>query len=298
MTTATVPIPLRVLYLSDSQRMAFWRRRLGNLDDRLEVVSPSAAQLPTYLGAPHYYHILQISAAQWTALSTDLQQAIGQKLSFVVIAPNVGRRFPTPPTPAWVHLLPEAPSKDMSHLLIDFYTCLLQKRRLTSCAQTLSSYWQFHGDEACWPESPVPQTTSKPLPPEPGPVSTPSHSNAIPAVAIGHIDVHGDLVQGGGKIVLQSQGDQTIRGRLQAAKIEQSAGGDQININRLSDNANLKQSAGGDQVNVNRLSQKPDRELPVDIGGELPTCPNCGRPISKTAKFCMYCGQPLTEERS
>jgi hypothetical protein len=258
-------------------------RSLRPLRDRsaVDVAIATVPEVGSYLRTAGFYHVLYLSPVDWRRLPAEDRRRYAARIPLLALGPETA--IPADMSEAISCLyLPHAESPEAAAALFAAAHALMAEGwSLAECVANSRERLALWGIEPAWGSgaSELPQA-------RPGPVTAGLQPGlGIEEVLIGRVTVQGDMI-GGDKVVFQATGDQVIRANVTAAKIEQQAGGDQVNINRTTGSAQeIRQAAGGEQVNINRA---PAQEQMHSLA-----CQVCGAGAEPSLRFCQSCGAPL-----
>jgi len=261
-------------------------QRLRQISDDFDVTAIKAEELDGYLSMPDAYEILCVAPETWQALSPRCREITGQQVSVVVAGPDHTGRELLPEAKTLVTFTAEG-SSDVSVTSLAHLMDLLQQGTLLSEALVrVGGTLEMKGQDYHW-QRPRPPTRAGPRSGAGADASEATMLSGQPAspslATFGTVNVGGDVVES--KVVHHAEGNQTIRGAVQATKIVQQAGQSQVNINRMqSPVESVEQRAAEDQVNINRV-----RSVQVSV-----TCPDCGGAVGQGDRRCQWCGASLT----
>ncbi len=300
MMSTIAPRSLRILCALPEPAATLLRRSFKRLRQYVDVTCTPASAIGSYLAEAGYYHALYVSPDDWRAFTPNEQRRCGTRVNLVVLAPDAAVSSDLADVRAGIYF-PVAPAPDqVVRLCTDMHLCLGKGQTLNGCAGATDGQLAFVGDEACWLNSDfIARVESSP--------GVPSTSKPVAAsgVNIEQVSVAGDVVQGD-KSVIQADGDQAITATISgAAKIVQQAGGDQVNVNRVSGGpVDIRQTAGEDQANVNRVRNAAPQIAQTSGGSQAninrvtqtpvtKVCPVCGLEVSPLDRFCSNCGADI-----
>ena len=300
MMSTIAPRLLRILCTLPEPVATSFRWSFQRLRPQVDMTCIPVSDINSYLAEAGYYHVLYVSAADWRAVTPDDRRRFASRVNLVVLAPDVATSADLADVRAVVYLPAPLVLDEVVAFCADMHARLAQGWRLNACVATTEGCLTFVGDEACWPDSGfVPRK-------EPTTI-LPAASKPVVAAGISaeRISVAGDVVHGD-KSVIHGEGDQVITATISgAAKIVQQAGGDQVNVNRVSSaRVEIVQTAGEDQANVNRISDASP-QITQAAGGDQANvntvtrtpvskaCPACGSEVSPSDRFCSKCGAEI-----
>ncbi len=302
MSAAAPPGTMRVLLAWPDADAGALRRGLKTLAPAVDITLAPADNVLGSVGQRHYYHVLYLTPEAWAGLKPEQRRSLGQTVCLVALGPQSAGAVDSAGASILVF---EAPSLDEAvSAAVAMHRGMAQGRSLEDCLARAGGRLRLVGEPPRWPDPrPTPARSERQASaPDASPPTAPRSASRSSSAAVYIANVEGDVVYGDSH-VYQSTESQTFRGTVNAAKVVQKAGGDQININRMQGTPDeLVQQADGDQVNINRMQGTPD-ELVQQAGGDQVNqnrmassrpaiCPRCARPLGPEDRFCTECGYP------
>lgn len=250
MNASGVKRPYHVLLAwPEPYNTALWHA-LRALSPLITVEFCTAATLPARLGAADYYHILHLSPLQWRAFSSAEQRRIAAHIPLIILGPEAALAEDLACARAGLYFPETQPLSIALNAVCEFHAQLAEGGALGSALAATGGRLALVGNARCLDTEP---------PAAPRLNNTATAVN--PDIAIGRINVKGDIVMG--------------------SKYVQQAGGDQVNINRMGD-------APG------RIATDTTGNPPSPLHQRV--CQACGHVVeSADYRFCQHCGHKLED---
>lgn len=245
---------------------ALWRA-LRARAPLMKVTFANPDTLAAHLGATDYYHVLHLSPVQWRAYSSAEQHRVADHIPLIILGPEAALAEDLACARGGLYFPETQPLEAALDAICEFHAQLAEGRTLENAAAATRGLMALVGNARCLDAE---TATASGFPNQAPTVSTPtapavSMSGTSASIAIGQINVQGDAVVGN--------------------KHVQTAGGDQVNINR----------AGGAFGEIplgarGAPHSPPPQALPPRV------CRSCGRGAeSGDHRFCMHCGARLED---
>lgn len=248
MNQISAPQSLRILLAWPDVPARTLRRALRDAALPLEIDAISASSVSQYLTTSGFYHLLYLSPEDWRKSSVVTRQRLAARVSLIILGPAPAGEADLAELQTGLYILNERGLEEVVSRVVDLHRGLTHGLTLQECVEQSAGAFTLIGHEACWPEIKPPKIVN-----ETSSAAT-SQSGGVNMREIGAVHVGGDVV-GRDKIVSETHIGQVVHEHISGPKIVQQAGGDQINLNRVTDAApEITQTAEGDQVNRNTVS--------------------------------------------
>ena len=284
---------MKILVTQEADGAAIWRA-LNRCKPEISVVAATLAQMGAHLANPGAFSALVVSRPAWLAKDSAYRARAWRNLELLCLYGAEQAEAPVLPPEAGLPLLDfsaQASPTDIAAGLVELahgaaLGALASMRNGSArCPQEWSGWRLTQPAQPLTPDTPPLQ----PEQPRPGRLSR----QASPGIVIHNLTVMGDLIQGGDKLIVSSAGDQQLRLNVQGqAHITQTSQQDQVNIHHHHSNTagSFEQSAGGNQVNLNRVHLTGTNPTPPQGS---PICRQCGGELQAGWRFCQACGTAL-----